>query len=142
MFTIDEDLVQADLRNNTTAQEHQFLRQPENLQAWADVLKALKRDVELQFSNQRSRIMQQRKAGLDREAWHEFKDKEETWKAKARKFASVIEAHLQEAKRLRSQHTSTVLQAIAAHKSEIEPEDATEADLALWRILDDQLIRN
>lgn len=138
------DLVARDVRGILSDREREEIHKPENIHRVYDALNILKKDVEVQLSNQKSRWIKKRSelnaAGDDGSEWITFKATEADWRARAIKFLTAVEAHLAATKsRRRAMRSGNLERAEAladeafAHMEEIGNNEASDADRRLWR---------
>jgi len=92
------DLVAQDVRGVLPKDKHDKLNKESNLDRLYDALIALKKDVEVQLSNHRSRASYRYHEFVyeddDFEGWIEFRAEEADWRARAVKFLMEIEDHI------------------------------------------------
>ncbi len=138
------DLVARDVRGLLREDERQQLHTPENLDRMYDALNALKKDVEVQLSNQKSRWVKKRhelnETGDDGTEWVAYKASEADWRARAIKFLMAVEDHLSAAKAQIKRRNivdnggdvTDLLDSIFEHQEEISADEASLADKRLW----------
>lgn len=104
------ELVRRSVRKGASADEQEFLQ--ENLELWRNELLKLKRDVEIQFTNKKSRSLQIRQGLSDEhgegseeftKAFNDHLSEVGEWKVRTNRFLSSIEETLQDVKLLRVQ---------------------------------------
>lgn len=145
--SVDKDfieLVAKDVRGLLGDKEQDKLHSPENLDRVYDALNALKKDVEVQLSNQKSRWVKRRnelnQQGDDGSGWIAFKASEADWRARAIKFLMAVEDQLSATKaRIRLRHTSgndknvlDLVDEVLIHMEEIGDNEASPADKRVW----------
>lgn len=138
------DLVARDVRGLLREDERQKLHTPENLDRMYDALNALKKDVEVQLSNQKSRWVKKRhelnEIGDDGSEWIAHKASEADWRARAIKFLMAVEDHLSASKALMKRRNinanggdiDELLDSVFEHQEEIDEDEASPADKRLW----------
>ncbi len=140
------DKVARNVRGLLSEQEKRELFTEQNIEMTYTALNGLKKDVEVQLSNQRARWVKKRhelnEMGDDGTEWIEFQAEEADWRARAIKFLSAVEAHLATAKLIRKTHrTSTnnndelqeILESIFDHQESMKDDiTPTDADKQLW----------
>lgn len=160
------NLVAQDVRGLLSTRDQQRLYSDENLDRYYDALISLKNDVEVQLTNHKSRLVQKQhelalkgddgslfKAYLSSPEYHRADGSPGPspveWRAKAIKFLKSVEDHIAAAKarrRLRSGSPAAagrqddvlaeLREAILEHKEEISEDEASEADLRLWKLVE------
>lgn len=160
------DLVNSDIRDALNPEEKQELRDPVNLLRWKDALQIMKRDLEYQFSSNKSdraaKWAEIRHKPHGEQEWAEFLRANENWRVGALKFYRGVERKLNEATRLLSEVNNTTKtnvvnlagerlellrrveqleKAIRTHRKEIMSEDDGisvnwDPDEKLWETLD------
>lgn len=138
------DLVARDVRGLLREDEQQKLHTLDNLDRMYDALNALKKDVEVQLSNQKSRWVKKRhelnEEGDDGTEWIAYKASEADWRARAIKFLMAVEDHLSAAKaQIKQRNVSAnsgdvdeLLESVFEHQEEIDENEASPADKRLW----------
>lgn len=138
------DLVARDVRGLLSDRERDQLNKPENVHRVYDALNILKKDVEVQLSNQKSRWAKKRNelnaAGDDGTEWIAFKASEADWRARAIKFLTAVEAQLAATKsRRRASRDLSVggvealIDEVLSHEEEIGSNEASDADRRVWQ---------
>lgn len=128
-------LVNADIRDDASADEHKALRSAEVLPRWLTTLISLKRSCETQLADDRALRSEKRVACLDRDdgklTWARFLAERDRWKAGSIRFKNGVEDKIAEARLLQKSSTNTRLRdAIIKHRDTIDIED--DADEILW----------
>lgn len=98
-----EDLVAADVRNDVTPEEQEILKA--DVRRWLRVLNGLKRDVEIQMANQKTRNIQAQRdynETKDTSAWLKFQQQEEYWRVGSLRFMASVEGRILYVKSLRA----------------------------------------
>lgn len=137
------DLVAKDVRGLLDENAHKRLHSDKNLDGIYDALNALKKDVEVQLSNQKSRWVKKRhelnELGDDGSEWIAFRASEADWRARAIKFLMEVEDHLsaiksriKERNRLQNNSDPDLIDIILEHREEIGANEASLADERLW----------
>lgn len=137
------DLVARDVRGLLNTAEQKELEKPENIDRVYDALNILKKDVEVQLSNQKSRWAKKRNelngSGDDGTEWIAYRAGEADWRARAIKFLTAVEAHLAVTKARRrsanqgNRSADELLDEIFTHMEEIGDEEASDADRRIWK---------
>lgn len=102
------DLTVRDIRGETTPEEAEYLRQPQNIKAWLRHITELGEDIKVQHTERRAeadRKQQEcfRSGPEGKNEWFEFRAQYQTWRGAARRYEIGINAARAEAKEL--QHT-------------------------------------
>lgn len=138
------DLVARDVRGLLREPEKSKLHAEENLDRMYDALNALKKDVEVQLSNQKSRWVKKRHElnleGDDGTYWIEYKASEADWRARAIKFLMAVEDQIAAAKSRRRDRNviannskmDELIDEVYTHMEEIGDNEASEADQRVW----------
>lgn len=152
-------IVNSDIREVATQEQTDWLREPENLQRWYDSLLTMKRNLEYQFSTNRSdragKYAEFYSHANGEQLWAEWLADNEKWRVGALKFHKGVERRLHEAhvhlsglrraqnaqwvaheRDLSLREVARLRSAILAHKDSIDDDDATEYDDVLWAVVD------
>ncbi len=101
------ETVAADVREAATISESEMLRSPEYMQVWGDLLKSLKKDLELQHTRKRGNVNRAQaslEAGrMDYAEFLEVKAAADEWRASSGKLLVGVEKRIAEHKRLESE---------------------------------------
>lgn len=136
------DVVNKDVREVSSDEEYDALRSPALAEKWYVALLTFKRDLEYQFSTNRSnratKYAEYKRTG-DEQQWADWLAENEHWRTGALKFYRGVERRLNEAHQLVSvqrRRDTDLRAAIARHKEEIlnsdDDADTSEFDYALW----------
>lgn len=130
--------VNSDIRDQSTPDVHDALRRPENLDRWILTLTQLKRTTESQLASYRATMAEARTTITDRDEWLVYKAEQERWRSNAIRFKNGTENKLDEAKYLYNESLAGLVAAIEEHKHlmTLDGDEPTEADLALWSVID------
>lgn len=137
------DVVNRDVREVSSEDEYNALRSPETVEKWYDALLTFKRDLEYQFSTNRSnratKYAELKPTTTASTEWAEWLAENEHWRTGALKFYRGVERRLHEAGKLVSTQRRRDLSlhaAIARHREEIlnadDDVEMAEFDNQLW----------
>lgn len=127
-------LVNADIREDASKADQEWLYQPENLDRWIAELTKIKMNVEKQLAGARYDVAKAR-ATMDEEELRQWYVDHEKWRAGVIRFKTGVDKKLVEVKNLRSSEVERYRLAIQRHCDTIG-DDAGTADEELWSVLD------
>ncbi len=138
--------VNSDIRDQATAEVHDALRRPENLDRWILTLIQLKRSTESQLASLKAAVSEERTKDIyhdNREKWLAYKAKMDRRRSDVIRVKNGTENKLDEAKALRDQTMKRFLKmrdAIEAHRDAVDNEKTSDAQIGaederLWSVL-------